>query len=176
MRQGLRSEHLFYYLKYLSLLPIGRVHQRIFNHGNSVSRFKIVKNYSDKNVDERMEVDNIYYTIFSLCNTCIILYWASQLALVVKNPDVNSRGIRDMGLIPGLGRSPGGGHDHPLQYSCRENSMDRGAWWATVHRVPKSQTGLKQLRTHTLLYVIHVYIKMSKTTEVGPYLMPYTKK
>ena len=107
MRQGLRSEHLIYYLKYVSLLPIGRVHQRIFNHGNSVSRFKIVKNYSDKNVDERMEVDNIYYTIFSLCNTCIILYWASQLALVVKNPDVNSRGIRDMGLIPGLPQEEG---------------------------------------------------------------------
>ena len=108
-----------------------------------MSRYKIFKNYSDKNVDERMEVDNVYYTIFSVCNTCIILYWASQLALVVKNPDVKSGGIRDMGLIPGLGRSPRGGHDNPLQYSCQENSMDRGAWWATVHRVPKSQTRLK---------------------------------
>ena len=48
----------------------------------------------------------------------------------------------DLGLIPGLGRSPGEGHGNPLQYSCLENSMDSGAWWATVHGVAKSQTGL----------------------------------
>ena len=48
----------------------------------------------------------------------------------------------DTGLIPGLGRSPGGGHGNPLQYSCLENPMDRGAWWATVHGVAKSQTRL----------------------------------
>ena len=46
----------------------------------------------------------------------------------------------DMGLIPGSGRSPGGGNDNPLQYSCQENPMDRGAWLATVHRVAKSWT------------------------------------
>ena len=56
---------------------------------------------------------------------------------------------RDTGLIPGLGRSPGGGHGHPPQYSCLENAMDRGAWQATVHGVAKNQTGLKQLSTHT---------------------------
>ena len=49
----------------------------------------------------------------------------------------------DPGLIPGSGRSPGGGHGNPLQYSCLENPMDRGAWWAPVNRVAKSQTGLK---------------------------------
>ena len=48
----------------------------------------------------------------------------------------------DAGLIPGPGRSPGGGHDNPLQYSCLENSMDRGAWWTIVHGVPESQTQL----------------------------------
>jgi len=48
--------------------------------------------------------------------------------------------IRDTGLIPVLGRSPGEGLSIPLQYSCLENSMDRGAWWATVHRVAKSWT------------------------------------
>ena len=53
----------------------------------------------------------------------------------------------DVGLIPGLGRSPEGGHGNLLQYSCLENSMDRGAWRATVHRVAKSQTGLKRLST-----------------------------
>ena len=48
----------------------------------------------------------------------------------------------DLGLIPGLGRSPGEGNGHPLQYSFLENSMDRGAWWATVHGVTKSCTRL----------------------------------
>ena len=48
----------------------------------------------------------------------------------------------DLGSIPGLGRSPGEGHGNPLQYSCLENHMDRGAWWATVHGVTKSQTRL----------------------------------
>ena len=54
--------------------------------------------------------------------------WASQVALVVKNPTANAGNIRDMGLIPGLGRSVGGGHDNTLQYSFLENVMDRGAW------------------------------------------------
>ena len=53
-----------------------------------------------------------------------------------------------MGLIPGLGRSPGEGHGNPLQYSCLENSMDRRAWQATVHGVAKSWTQLKQLTMH----------------------------
>ena len=48
----------------------------------------------------------------------------------------------DLGLIPGLERSSGGGHSNPIQYSCLENPMDRGAWWATVHEVTKSQTQL----------------------------------
>ena len=61
---------------------------------------------------------------------------------------------RNMGLIPGSGRSPGGGHGNPIQYPCLENPMDGGVWWATVHRVAKSWTWLKQpththARTHT---------------------------
>ena len=55
--------------------------------------------------------------------------------------------IRNAGSIPGSGRSPGGGHSNPLQYSCLDNSMDNGAWQATVHRVAKSWTRLKQLNT-----------------------------
>ena len=51
----------------------------------------------------------------------------------------------EAGLIPGSGRFPGGGHGNPLQYSCLENPRNRGAWQATVHRVTKSQTGLKRL-------------------------------
>ena len=69
---------------------------------------------------------------------------ASQMVLVVKNLPANA-GQRDAGLIPGWGRRPGGGNGNPLQYSCLENPVDRGAWWATVHRVTKSQTWLKQL-------------------------------
>ena len=59
---------------------------------------------------------------------------------MVKNPPTSSGDIRDTGLIPGLGRSPGGGHGSPLQYSCMDNPMDRGAWWDTVHRVTESDT------------------------------------
>ena len=73
---------------------------------------------------------------------------ASQVALVVKNPPANAGDLRDASLIPGWGRSPGGRHGNPLQYFCLENPMDRGAWWATVHGVTKSQTGLKQLSKH----------------------------
>ena len=65
--------------------------------------------------------------------------------LEVKNPPANTGNIRDAGMIPVLGRSPGGGHGNPLQYSCLENPMDRGAWRATVYRVTKSQTWPKQL-------------------------------
>ena len=71
-----------------------------------------------------------------------IILWASQVVLVVKNPPASARDIRDTGSIPGSGRSPGGGYGNPLQYSCLENPMDRGAWQATVHGVAKSQTGL----------------------------------
>ena len=58
---------------------------------------------------------------------------ASQVVLVVKNPFVNAGDTGAISSIPGLGRSPGGGHGNPLQYSCLENPMDRGAWRATVH-------------------------------------------
>ena len=66
-----------------------------------------------------------------------------QAVLVVKNPPVHAGNVGDVGSIPGLGRSTGGGQVHPLQYSCLGNPMDRGAWWATVHRVAKSWTILK---------------------------------
>ena len=55
---------------------------------------------------------------------------ASQVALVVKNPSASAGDVRDIGLIPGLGRSPGGGHGNPLQYSSPKNSMDRRNWQA----------------------------------------------
>ena len=64
---------------------------------------------------------------------------------MIKNPPSKAGDIRDMGSIPGSGRSLGGGNGNPLQYSCLENPMVRGVWWATVHRIAQSQTGLKQL-------------------------------
>ena len=71
-----------------------------------------------------------------------------QVALVVKkkptNLPANEGDVRDAGSIPGLGKCPGEEHGNPLQYSCLENPMDIGAWWATVHKVAKSQTSLKQ--------------------------------
>ena len=62
------------------------------------------------------------------------------MVLVVKKLPANGRDVRDVGSIPGMGRSPGGGHDNPLQYSCLENPMDRGGWGAMIHRVAKSWT------------------------------------
>ena len=61
----------------------------------------------------------------------------------------NAGDVRDMGLIPGSGRFPGGRHGNSFQHSCLENPIDRGAWWATIHRVARSQTPPKRLSTHT---------------------------
>ena len=85
----------------------------------------------------------------------------TELALVVKNPVAKAGDIRDTGSIPGLGRSPGWGHGNPLQYSCLENPMDRGAQQDIVHGVTKSQTWLKQLsmqsvKLNWLWYILQV--------------------
>ena len=70
---------------------------------------------------------------------------------MVKNPPANIGDTKDMGSIPQSGRSPGVENGNLLQYSYLENSMDRGAWWATVHEVAKSQTRLhNQAHTHML--------------------------
>ena len=71
--------------------------------------------------------------------------------LVVKNPPASAGDIRDMDSIFGLGRSPGGEHGNPLQYSCLENPRDRGAWWASVYGVAQSQTRLKRLSKRVIL-------------------------
>ena len=68
---------------------------------------------------------------------------------MVKDPPANAGDIRDLGSIPGSGRSPGGVHGNPLQYSCLKNPMDRGAWPATARGVTKSWTQLKQLSRQT---------------------------
>ena len=77
---------------------------------------------------------------------------ASWVAPVLKNPPAKAGDKRDAGLIYVSERSPGEGHGNLLQYSCLENSMDREAWQATVHKVTKSQTRLKQLNVHVEKY------------------------
>ena len=74
----------------------------------------------------------------------------SQAALVVKNLPASAGATRDTGLIPGSGRSPGGGHSNPLQDSCLENPTDRGAWRVTDRGVTRSRTRLKRLSAHVL--------------------------
>ena len=73
---------------------------------------------------------------------------ASQVVLVLKNMPANAGDRRDAAFIPGWGRYPGGGNGNLPQYSCLENSMDRGAWRATVHEVAKRRTQLKRLSAH----------------------------
>ena len=73
---------------------------------------------------------------------------ASQGALVVKKLRANAGDIKDMGSIPGSGRSPAIGNGNPLQNSCLENFMDRGAWWASIHGVAKSNR-TERLSIHT---------------------------
>ena len=72
-------------------------------------------------------------------------------------------------MIPGLGRSPGGGNVYPLQCSCLENSMDRGAWWATVHEVTKSWTQLSDSRTQTHRHT-HTLFQFSSVAQSCPTL------
>ena len=84
---------------------------------------------------------NTFAIILGHISLCLILYdRTSQVALMVKNLPANAGDARYAGLIPGLRRSLGGGNGNPLQYSCLENPIDKGAWQATVHGVVKSWT------------------------------------
>ena len=88
------------------------------------------------------------------CQTEIKIYVSNnQVALVVKNLPANAGDLRDVGSIPGSERFPGGAHGNPLQFSCLENPMDRGAWRAMVYRTTKSGAQLKRLSTRAQLYV-----------------------
>ena len=93
-------------------------------------------------VHSSLKVQDGVSSIWAIC------FFPSSV-LVVKNPPANAGDVRDAGSISGLGRFPEGEHGNPLQYSCLENPMDRGTWWATVHGVAKSWTRLKQLSMHT---------------------------
>ena len=114
---------------------------------SSISFFIVKTNYLIVNTLKELEM------LLFLCEIIITLLWCSVLPKAISlqffpgcsegKESICNAG--DQGAIPGWGRSPGGRHGNPLQYSCIENSVDRGAWWATVHGVPKSQTWLKQL-------------------------------
>ena len=81
-----------------------------------------------------------------------IRIWDFPVGSAVKECACNAANAGDnVGSIPGWGRSPGGGHGNPLQYSCLENPMYGRAWWATVHGVTKNQTRLKRLNIHTYI-------------------------
>ena len=78
---------------------------------------------------------------------------------MVKNPPANAGDIRDVGLIPGSGRSPGVGNGKSLQYSCLENFLVRRPWWATVHGVTKTRI---RLSTHIIAYVTYSVTNQNK--------------
>ena len=83
------------------------------------------------------------------------------MALVAKNTPASAGDLRGVSSIPGLGRSPGGGHGNPLQYSCLENPMDRGDWWVVVHGVTKSWTRLKQFSMHVGMHECNTDLRNS---------------
>ena len=90
------------------------------------------------------------WRVFFLWGSATVIGSTSQVGLTVKNPPANAGNVRDAGSIPGPGRSPGGWHGNPLQYSCLENPKDRADWKAAVHRVTQSLIWLKWLSTQAL--------------------------
>ena len=120
-------------------------------HGNPL-QYSCLANLMDRGA-WRATVDWVTNTLTPF----LVTVGASQAVLVVKNPPAKAGDPRDSGLIPGLGRSPGEGNDNPFQYSCLENHIDRGAWWATVHGVAKSWTWLSD-RVYTVYSGLLSYI------------------
>ena len=89
-----------------------------------------------------------------LASTLFSTLLRSKRMLMVKNLHINSGSIRDSDSVPQSGRYAGGGHENPLQNSCLENPMDRGAWWATVYRVAESDMTEATKHTHTHTHTI----------------------
>ena len=118
---------------------------------------------------------SVYTRILHLCVcfcTRVIVYrhtifiCIAQVALTVKNPPANAGDLRDASSIPGLGRSSGEGNGNPLQYPCLENSMDRGAWWTTVHGFAKNWTRFKWFSTHMYIYIyMNVCVYIAENTQ-----------
>ena len=116
----------------------------------------------------------------ALNNPSFLQYYlirASHVTPGVKNLPANAGDRRDVGLIPGWGRSPGGGHGNPLQYSYLKNPMDRGAWWVTVQGVAKSRTRLNDFyfTGRTLSTCAHLPVSSKRHCWIsGPALYPIT--
>ena len=129
--------------QWLTFFPWGRLHENLKHwlHLPFHLEFSIVHLPS-------VPPERYLLKSFTFMKSLLKIGWVSQLVLVVKNLPADGGDRRDTGSIPGLGRSPEGGHGNPVQYSCLENPMDRGAWRATVHRVTKSHTWPKQLSMH----------------------------
>ena len=105
----------------------------------------------------------IYISIYTHTHTHTYVYtyiciWASQVALVVKNPPAKAGDLRDLGSIPESGRSPGGWRGNLLQLSCLENPLGRGAWQAIAHRVTKQWRWLKWFSTQCTHICIYLYV------------------
>ena len=117
---------------------------------NRSKRLEISKNMVElNNIINQMDVIDIYK----------LLHFPG--GLVVKNLPLNAGDARDTSSVHGSGRSPGGGNGNPLQFSCLENSMGRGAWPTTVHGAAKSRT-LLSTNTHTLLHLTRAYTHFSQ--------------
>ena len=105
-------------------------------------------------------------TKVSVCSQCQLhVYTIFLVSLVVNSPPANAS-VREAGSIPGSGRSPGGGHDNPLQYPCLENPVDRGVWWATFHSVTKSQTQLEYLSMHAPYFYFSDILERTEQKEM----------
>ena len=104
------------------------------------------------------------YTLYTSVCVCVCVkswVWGFLRGSVVKRPSANEGDARDLVSIPELGRSPGERNGNPLQGSCLENSMDRGAWWATVHGVANSRTGLSNwTHTHYCIWLASIFLRI----------------
>ena len=106
-----------------------------------------------------------------------LLFWASQVAQVVENQPANAGDVRDTGSIPGWGRSPGEGHDNPLQYSYLENPMDRGAWRVTVHRLHRVGQNWNDLaRMHHLPRHVRLFATPYAVAHQAPWSMGFSRQ
>ena len=146
------------YLKYLSSKSLFHLHPNMF-------QYLYVKN-SLSGSSLQLLPSCLSFTLYLTC--------PQPSGLVVKNLPANAGDVRHVGLSPGSWRSPGEGNGNLLQYSCLETSMDRGAWWATVHRVPKSRT---HLSVHAWMHTPHSHaIKPLKFDLYSLPKMTYVKR
>ena len=132
------------------VLPLRQVQERFRNNRCQGDEGKMISLHEVPTVCQSCGELSNHLTSFTLVNflkLCLHMRTGFPGASVINNPSTNAGVARDMGLIPGSGRSPGEGNGNSLQYSCLESPMDRGAWQAMIHGAAKSWT---RLRAHTL--------------------------